>query len=175
MRQGQEIYIHFHFKPVVGGGFDSWSCICITLIIIVIKHKHPGCRSKSPSTKLPVVSPCGLYLWKPGDSAIFPSKMCSFLATSELSQKTFNCRTSDLPHLSFFIANFPLLRSLVYPNEMSSEVFFFSTVGLRRTINEVLRKECTLRKSPLSWLCPWTSVLFAVLYLPSTQSVSGDS
>lgn len=106
-------------------------------------------------------------------AVIFSSQKSSFFATPELSQRTSNCRTSDLPHLSSFIDNFPQMRPLIYQNGVSSE--FFSTISLRRAISEVLRKECTLRKSPLSWPCLWIPVLFVVSYLPSTQRVSGDS
>lgn len=40
-------------------------------------------------------------------AVISSSKKSSFFATAELSQRTSNGRTSDLPHFSSFINNFP--------------------------------------------------------------------
>lgn len=62
-------------------------------------------------------------------AVIFSSQKSSLFATPELSQRTSNCRTSDLPHLSSFIDNFPQMRSLIYQNGVSSEFFPQSASG----------------------------------------------
>lgn len=53
---------------------------------------------ESPSTELSVLLSYGLYHCKPADlDVIFPSEICTFPSTAEVSQRDFNCRTSDLP------------------------------------------------------------------------------